>query len=257
VPLPSGDHIWGTAWASGEISEKKADREGNEAAVQQGSGFFLWQRSSSPMQIATLRPIYSVYYEIQGATKMAAAEQTQRQPQMGLTFEKVWAMFQETDRKFQETDRQLNKLSKQMGDLHNRFGEIAEHLVAPGIARRFNEVGYQFDEIATKGQTIRGKDGKIRAEIDLLMENEHCIIAVEVKTKPKTQDIEHHIKRLEILREIRSGKGDSRRILGAIAGAIFDANVKEAVIEAGFYALEQSGDTIRLDIPGDFVPREW
>ena len=28
----------------------------------------------------------------------------------GLTFEKVWEMFQETDRKFQETDRMLDKV---------------------------------------------------------------------------------------------------------------------------------------------------
>jgi hypothetical protein len=30
-------------------------------------------------------------------------EETVREPEMGLTFEKVWAMFQETDRKMQET----------------------------------------------------------------------------------------------------------------------------------------------------------
>jgi hypothetical protein len=36
-------------------------------------------------------------------------EQTVREPEMGLTFEKVWAMFQETDRKMQETDRKMQK----------------------------------------------------------------------------------------------------------------------------------------------------
>ncbi|MDR2258459.1 MAG: hypothetical protein LBE14_04850, partial [Treponema sp.] len=35
-----------------------------------------------------------------------------REPEMGLTFEKVWAMFQETDRKFKETDRQFKETDR-------------------------------------------------------------------------------------------------------------------------------------------------
>ncbi|MDR1637870.1 MAG: hypothetical protein LBR93_11105, partial [Treponema sp.] len=37
-----------------------------------------------------------------------------------------------------ETARTVDRVGKQMGDLNNRFGELAEHLVAPGIIRRFN-----------------------------------------------------------------------------------------------------------------------
>lgn len=44
-------------------------------------------------------------------------------------------------------------------------------------------------------------------------------------------------------------------IYGAIAGAVFGGEEKQAVLEAGFYALEQSGDTMKMDIPGGFVPR--
>ena len=102
----------------------------------------------------------------------------------GLTFEKVWAMFQETDRRMQETDRrmqetdrrmqetdrlmkenaesqkktdrQITRLSKQMGGLHNSFGEMAEHLVVPGIAERFNELGYHFNAVAPGGYDVLG-----------------------------------------------------------------------------------------------------
>jgi len=31
----------------------------------------------------------------------------------------------------------------------------------------------------------------------------------------------------------------------------------EAILEAGFYPLEQSGDTMKIDLPQGFVPREW
>jgi len=79
---------------------------------------------------------------------------------------------------------------------------------------------------------------------------------VEVKSKPTEKDIEHHINRLRILREHRSKHNDMRKIRGAIAGAVFPDKVKEATLAAGFYVLEQSGDTIKLDLPADFIPWE-
>ncbi|MCL2270110.1 MAG: hypothetical protein FWC24_02075 [Treponema sp.] len=175
----------------------------------------------------------------------------------GLTFEKVWAMFQESDRRMQETERFLKKIGKQMGYLNNRFGELAEHLVAPGIARRFNELGHHFDGIASGGYKISDSTGKVIAEVDLLLENGDCIMAVEVKVRPKQKDIERHIKRLEILRGHRSNKHDSRKIYGAIAGAIFGTAEKKDAIDAGFFVLEQSGDTMKMDIPDGFVPRAY
>jgi hypothetical protein len=182
----------------------------------------------------------------------------------GLTFEKVWAMFKETDLKFQETDRQFKETREEMketyrkiGELGNRFGELAEHLVAPAIHKRFNELGYHFNGVAPGGYEVRDNMGKTVAEVDILLENDNYIMAVEVKAKPRLNDIEHHIKRLEILREHRNRHHDTRKIQGAIAGAIFGSAEKQAVIEAGFFVLEQSGDTVKMDVPEGFVPREW
>jgi len=159
----------------------------------------------------------------------------------GLTFEKVWAMFNETREQMKETDRKI-------GELGNRFGELAEHLVAPAIHKRFNELGYHFNGVALGGYEIHDNTGKTVAEVDIL---------VEVKAKTNIKDIEHHIKRLEILRAHRNRHHDTRKIQGAIAGAIFGSAEKQAAIEAGFFVLEQSGDTVKMDVPDGFVPREW
>jgi len=219
----------------------------------------------------------------------------------GLTFEKVWAMFQETgreireiqketDRKMQEyaeqqrkesvkrekeydrifkentrkiremqeeTARQMKETDKKIGELGNRFGELAEHLVAPGIAERFNTLGYHFDAVSPGGQKIQNEKGMVTAEIDILLENGDCIIAAEVKAKPNMQDIKDHVKRLGVLRKHRNSKNDMRTIFGAIAGAVYRSEVKKATINAGFFVLEQSGDTMKMDIPNGFVPREY
>ena len=202
------------------------------------------------------------------------------------TFDSVWAMMQEnaeamkelresqketdrliretresqkeTDRQLDKTGRKLDQIGQQIGGLHRSFGELAEHLVAPGIAERFNEFGYHFDIIATKGMKIHDEKGKEIAEIDIFLENSNYLMAVEVKATVKIKDIEHHIGRLEILKKHRvKNQEKQKEIMGAIAGAVFGSAEKKAAIEAGFYVLEQSGDTMKMSIPEDFVPRKW
>jgi len=170
--------------------------------------------------------------------------------------EKTDRQMKETDRQMKETDRQIKRTGKQIGGLHRRFGELAEHLVAPGIHARFNEMGYFFGEVAPGGLKII-ENGKTKTEIDLLFQNDDTVMAVEVKVRPAVKDVEHHIKRLEILRDWRRKKNDLRKIQGAIAGAVYGSVEKTAVIEAGLYVIEQSGDTMKIDVPDDFVPRDF
>jgi predicted AAA+ superfamily ATPase len=135
--------------------------------------------------------------------------------QMGLNFEQVWATLMETNRLFREskvetdrlirelrdngkeTDRQMKELQKSMGDLGNRFGELAEHLVLPSITKKFNALGYHFDDIAKERKFVNPETGRIAAEFDILLENETYSIGVEVKTKPAEKDVREHISRLE------------------------------------------------------------
>ena len=175
-------------------------------------------------------------------------------------FQKFWASLDRLERLMKKNER---KWDKSIGDLSNRFGEMAEHLVKPGIYKRFNELGYHFSERAKGGLTIDGEDGKTKAEIDLLLQNGDTIMAVEIKATPRIKHIAEHIKQLEILRDHRRKLNerhnitDNRQIEGAIAGAVFDTEVKKATIEAGLYVIEQSGDTMKINVPDGFVPRKW
>jgi hypothetical protein len=193
----------------------------------------------------------------------------------GLTFEKIWMLFQETDRKMRETDekmretdrkmqetdrrmketdKMIKRLSKQFGEVGKRFGELAEHLVSPGIVRIFNEHGYHFHEVSSNIE-IKDDNNRTLTEIDLLLDNDEVTIVVEVKAKPSVNDIPHHITRLNILREhFKKHKKANKKIIGAIAGAIFDKDIKSTAIEAGLYTITQSGDTIKIDVPTDFQP---
>jgi hypothetical protein len=168
----------------------------------------------------------------------------------------------EADRRMAELDLQMAKTARQMaetdrriGELGNRFGELAEHLVAPSIRERFNERGYHFDVIA-QNYLIDGPDGRW-AEIDILLENDEFSIAVEVKAKPTERHIYEHIKRMEVIRRYKDRHGDTRKLRGALAGAILTKAVRDMAIQSGFYVIEQTGDTVRIGNPPDFMPREW
>jgi len=156
-----------------------------------------------------------------------------------------------------ETARVVKALGKQMGGLHRSFGEMAEHLVAPGIVDKFNEMGFHIMRAATHGMEILDEKKKVLTEVDLYMENGDYIFAIEVKARLGEKDIEKHRKQLEILREDANKRGDRRKILGGIAVAILEKGDKEAILDAGFYLLVQSGDTMKIDLPEGFVPREW
>ena len=163
----------------------------------------------------------------------------------------------ESDRSMDELKRIVRRNSKQMGDLHRKFGKLAEHLVLPNIHKRFNELGYRFTETCAGGLKVFNDDGSVRTEIDKFLQNEYTLMALEVKLQPAVKDVAHHIKRLEILRDHKRKLKDNRKIQGGISGAIFGVEEKKATIDAGLFVIEQTGDTMKIDVPEGFVPREW
>jgi hypothetical protein len=175
----------------------------------------------------------------------------------GLTFEKVWATLQETGRRMQETDRQMKETDRRIGQLGNRFGELAEHLVVPSIREKFNALGYVFDKVAQNIDISDALDRYKGAEIDILLENGDIAIAVEVKARPQHKDVDRHAERMEALHRWADRHEDRRKFRGAIAGAIFPDEARNHALNAGFYVIEQTGDTVRIAVPEGFKPREW
>jgi len=156
-----------------------------------------------------------------------------------------------------ELKEQLKETDRIVGDLGNRFGELAEHLVAPNIKEKFNELGFTFERIYQNLAITDFSSKRCLAEIDLMLENGDIVIAVEVKAKPVQKDIDKHIERLEVLRRRADARNDTRKFQGAIAGAIMLDEVRNYTHNAGFYVIEQTGDTVKINIPKDFKPREW
>jgi hypothetical protein len=154
-----------------------------------------------------------------------------------------------------KTTLSVNRLSKNMGGLSNSFGEMVEHLVVPNILERFNELGYEFDKIDAHGFKIR-ENGKVTTQVDIALENGETIAIVEVKSKPTKHDVRKHLKRMHIVRGYYQRHGNTdKKLIGAVAGAIFSDEVKELTLETGFYVIAQTGDTVKIEVPKNFEPR--
>jgi hypothetical protein len=169
---------------------------------------------------------------------------------------------EETERAVKEMSERMDKskreLDRRMGDLGNRFGELTEHLVAPSINEKFNALGFHFDAVGSGDWHVDDPvTGRDLAEIDILLQNTECMVAVEVKSKLQERYIEGHIKRVEVLRVWADKHKDHRKIYGAMAGAIVTPEVRRQVVKAGFYAIVQTGDTVKIDVPEGFIPRYW
>ena len=182
-------------------------------------------------------------------------ETTMQYPQSA-TPEEVWALLRELAADQKETDRRMKETDRKLGELSNRFGELAEHLVAPNIKEKFNALGFFLEEVS-ENKRISDAAGNHIAEIDILLENSDTVIAVEVKAKPKEKDVEEHIQRLEILRCRADARQDKRTFHGAIAGAIMGDAVRNHILKNGFYVIEQTGDTVKINVPKGFTPRQW
>ncbi|MBF0141259.1 MAG: DUF3782 domain-containing protein [Magnetococcales bacterium] len=211
-----------------------------------------------------------------------------------VTFDDVWKMFQETDRKFQEmvredrerraeldrraqetdrkfqetdqqikevsaqmreTDRKVKEVSQQVGNLGSRWGEFVEGIVAPACETLFAERGIPAHRVSPRVKAI-SLDGSRRMEIDLLVNNTDSVVLVEVKSRLTAEDVRDHLKRVREFKEFYEGEGGAR-VIGAVAGILIDKDVDKFAMNEGLFVIVQSGDSVKLANDGKFVPRTW
>jgi len=165
----------------------------------------------------------------------------------------------EFDRRMRITERIARKASKSVSKLGNRIGDIIENMVGGNtIVRKFNKLGYKIERFCKNQNFGRDLPKDMRGEIDLLLENGDIAILIEVKTTLTTADVRTHIARLEKYRRVADIKGDKRRFIGAVAGAVVEGEAEEFAHENGMYVIVQTGEAVEIvPTPEGFQAKEW
>jgi hypothetical protein len=152
----------------------------------------------------------------------------------------------------------MKETDKRVGEITGRLGDIVEHMVVPNLVEKFRKLKFTFTKVA-RDTKITDKKNRVIAEIDAFLEDGDKVVAVEIKTKPKTSDVDDHVERMEKLRVYADERNDKRKYLGAIAGAVFDESVKTYALRNGFYVLEPSMETFIITELGDkgYATKAW
>jgi predicted AAA+ superfamily ATPase len=196
-----------------------------------------------------------------------------------LDFEKVWAILAEVGQKQAEaaeqikevgqkqakTDEQLTRLEKtvervsgNIGGLNVSMGDLVETLIAPHLAEKFDAWNYNLNRVFHRVYIY--DDANIqRGEIDILLSDTTVCMATEVKRwLEKTDQVDEHIKRMQLIRKYPPAETKGKRLLGAIAGAVVTPEAREYAEKNGFFVLELTGEDVQLlESAKDFQPKEW
>ena len=191
-----------------------------------------------------------------------------------LTAQDVWKlfretnrMFQETDHKFEETDRKsretdrkfaelaetVKNTNRKVGELTDKWGEFVESMVEPAVVRLF--AGRDIPLDGTSLRARRRRNGR-EMEIDILGANREYVVAVEVKTTLRADDVKDFVRTLDDFKtffpEYREYK-----VVGAVAGMRLQKGVDEYAKRHKLYVLAQSGETVQILNDEDFEARVW
>ncbi len=181
-------------------------------------------------------------------------------------FNKVWRMFEETDRRleknFQETDRRFrqtdanfDKYFGKLKEMDRNWGKLVEALIKPSVGRQFRKWGIP---VSGSGQREEVHKGGETMEIDILLKNTDALIAVEVKTTLRVENVDEHIeKRLKPFKRFFPEYRD-RKVYGAVAYIHLEENADRYAYKKGLFVLTfTTGDTVAIQNDERFVPRVW
>ncbi|GHT95592.1 hypothetical protein FACS1894141_4490 [Spirochaetia bacterium] len=190
---------------------------------------------------------------------------TMPQPQMGLTFEQVWAALMENREQIQKTEEAINKMAARVdrvtanvGGLNQSMGELIETLIAARLWEKFDGYPYDFRRAYQRVELFDDTNRK-RTDIDILLTNGEYIMAVEVKASLHRRDeIDDHLKRMELILKYPPDQCKGKKLLGAMAGGAVEQDVQAYAHSVGFFVLELTGESVHLaKTPDGFTPRQW
>ncbi len=183
--------------------------------------------------------------------------------------------FQGTDQKFQETDRKLQEsrqaldqviastrrnmaessrqLNQQLGALGGKWGLFVDNMVAPACKTLFLDRGIPVHRVSQRVQVLRDGD---TMEIDVLVQNQNHVLAVEVKSSLSVDDIQDFVEDLQRFHQFFPEHAE-RQLYGAVAGIAFDHGADCYAYRQGLFVLAQSGKTMRILNDATFEPRAW
>jgi hypothetical protein len=182
-------------------------------------------------------------------------ENAQQQKETDRQLKETDRQQKETERRQQETDRQLKELGRQIGGLGAKFGSFTEGLALPSMETILRQ---RFGMEVISPSVRVSKDGK-HLEIDVLAYTNgelNTAYIVEVKSHAR----EEYITQLKsILQRFRSffPEHKEKKLYGILASVDLSNELREKILQEGFYVARIHDQVFELDIPDNFQPQTY
>ena len=159
----------------------------------------------------------------------------------------------ETDRQQQKTDKQLKELGQQIGGLGAKFGSFTEGLALPSMETILRQ---RFGMKVVSPSVRASEDGK-HLEIDVLAYTNgelNTAYIVEVKSHAREESI---TQLKSILQRFRSffPEHKDKKLYGILAAVHVSSELREKILQEGFYVARIHDQVFELDIPDNFQPQ--
>ena len=184
----------------------------------------------------------------------AAQKETDKQlKETDLILKEVSQQQKENAQQQKKTDRQLKELGQQIGGLGAKFGSFTEGLALPSMETILRQ---RFGMKVVSPSVRASEDGK-HLEIDVLAySNGELNIAyiVEVKSHVRQEDITQLKSILQRFRSFFSEHKD-KKLYGILASVDLSNELREKILQEGFYVARIHDQVFELDIPDNFQPQ--
>ena len=189
----------------------------------------------------------------QKETDKQLKEVSQQQKETELLLKEVSQQQKENAQQQKETDKQLKELGKQIGGLGAKFGSFTEGLALPSMETILRQ---RFGMKVVSPSVRASEDGK-HLEIDVLAYTNgelNTAYIVEVKSHAREESI---TQLKSILQRFRSffPEHKDKKLYGILASVDLSNELREKILQEGFYVARIHDQVFELDIPDNFQPQ--
>ena len=156
---------------------------------------------------------------------------------------------QETEAATRQREKTMNKF---LGLFTSHWSRMIEELVKPVSVKLFKNIGIDIDH-AWEGSRHRRENGQ-EIEVDVVLVNPPAVVAIEVKTTLRVDDVNHFMKQMEIFHDMfREFKG--KTVYAAVAAMNFNEYSDVYAKRNGLFVLRSDNEyAFQLD---DLPKNKW
>jgi hypothetical protein len=182
-------------------------------------------------------------------------ENAQQLKETDLILKEVSQQQKENAQQQKKTDKQLKELGQQIGGLGAKFGSFTEGLALPSMETILRQ---RFGMEVVSPSVRVSKDGK-HLEIDVLAYTNgelNTAYIVEVKSHAREESITQLKSILQRFR-IFFPEHKDKKLYGILASVDLSNELREKILQEGFYVARIHDQVFELDIPDNFQPRPY